>query len=158
MLAILSVERRTDAWEKILREPAANDKTVVFVDEIGGQVVAFGACGEQRDAQLKRLGFDGEIGSIYVLQAFQRQGIGVALMSALAGSLLDRGYHGLALWVLRENAMARRFYERCGGMTVAEKSDDRGVAVLVEVAYGWRDAEMLELSTKRANLEPGILN
>jgi ribosomal protein S18 acetylase RimI-like enzyme len=149
MLANLSVERRTEAWEKILREPAANDKTVVFVDEIDGQIVAFGACGEQRDAQLKRLGFESEIGSIYVLQAFQRQGIGVALMRALAGTLVDLGYHGLALWVLRENVLARRFYERCGGMTVAEKSDDRGVAVLVEVAYGWDDAGMLELSSER---------
>lgn len=149
MLASLSVERRTEAWEKILREPATNNKTVVFVDEIDGQIVAFGACGEQRDPKLKRIGFEGEVGSIYVLQAFQGQGIGVALMSVLAGTLIDLGAHGLALWVLRENVLARRFYERCGGMTVAEKSDDQGVAVLVEVAYGWDDAGNLELSSER---------
>jgi ribosomal protein S18 acetylase RimI-like enzyme len=150
MLATLSVERRTEAWEKILREPAANDETVVFVLEIGCQLVAFGACGAQRDAQLKRQGFEGEIGSVYVLQAYQRQGIGLALMGVLAGSLIDRGYHGVALWVLRENTTARRFYERCGGMAIAEKSDDRGVAVLVEVAYGWHSVETLERNAKRA--------
>jgi hypothetical protein len=71
-------------------------------------------------------------------------------MRVLAGSLIDRGYHGVALWVLRENTTARRFYERCGGMAIAEKSDDRGVAVLVEVAYGWHAVETLERNAKRA--------
>jgi hypothetical protein len=44
----------------------------------------------------------------------------------------------MSLWVLRENAKARRFYERLGGVVVAEKEERRAGGVLVEVAYGWR--------------------
>jgi ribosomal protein S18 acetylase RimI-like enzyme len=143
ILATLSVSRRTAAWEQILRDPIKNDKSVVYLREIGDEIAGFGACSEQRDADLRIRGFDGEIGSVYVLRSFQRQGIGQALMGAIASDLISRGFRGAALWVLRDNAPARRFYERCAGEVIAEQKDVRGEAVLVEVAYGWHDIEVL---------------
>src|SRR5580700_7187015 len=115
MLAALSVSRRTVTWENILRDPSKHDNSVVYVQEAADAIVGFGACGEQRDIDLKARGFDGEIGAVYVLQEFQRRGIGRALMSALASDLIGRGLNGVTLWVLRENAAARRFYQRCAG-------------------------------------------
>jgi hypothetical protein len=44
---------------------------------------------------------------------------------------------------LRDNHRARQFYEQCDGKIVAEKSDVRGEAVLIEVAYGWQDVKVL---------------
>jgi ribosomal protein S18 acetylase RimI-like enzyme len=144
ILAALSVPRRALAWESILREPTMHDGRVVYLKEIGEAVAGFGACSEQRDVDLKGHGFDGEIGAIYVLQRFQRQRIGRALMKALASDLIGRGFRGVALWVLKENARARHFYEKCGGEVIGERKDGRGQVVLTEVAYGWRDIKVLQ--------------
>jgi ribosomal protein S18 acetylase RimI-like enzyme len=144
VLAALSVSHRTAAWESILKDPSAHEHAAVYVNEVGGAIVGFGACGEQRDVDLRKQGFGGEIGAVYVLHKFQRQGIGRGLMSSLASDLVGRGLHGVALWVLRENMTARRFYERCAGEIVGEKKEARGEATLVEVAYGWYDIEKLQ--------------
>jgi len=50
---------------------------------------------------------------------------------------LRRGFGAASLWVLRDNARARRFYERLGARVLAEREDVRKDAVLVELAYGW---------------------
>jgi ribosomal protein S18 acetylase RimI-like enzyme len=121
ILATLSVPHRTLAWESILRDPAMHDGSVVYLKEVGQAVAGFGACSEQRDVDLKGLGFDGEIGAIYVLQRFQRQHIGRALMRVLASDLIGRGIGGVALWVLKKNAHARHFYEKCGGELIGER-------------------------------------
>lgn len=144
ILAALSVPRRTVAWESILRDPIKYDNSVVYVKDAGDAIAGFGACGEQRDINLANQGYDGEIGSVYVLREFQKRGIGRALMSALASDLVGRGLHGVALWVLRENTPARRFYEQCAGEVIGEKQDVRGEATLIEVAYGWSDIAALQ--------------
>jgi ribosomal protein S18 acetylase RimI-like enzyme len=143
MLAGLSVPRRTAAWEDILRDPTKHNDSVVYVNEARDTIAGFGACAGQRDLSLRNQGFEGEIGSLYVLRTFQRRGIGRALMSVLASDLLGRGLHGVALWVLQENIPARRFYEQCAGKIIGEKKDVRGETVLIEVAYGWTDIEVL---------------
>jgi ribosomal protein S18 acetylase RimI-like enzyme len=81
VLSALSVEGRTAMWDRILRDPEKADSTVVHLVEDGGRIVGFGACGAQRLETLKEKGYDGEIGAIYVLQAFQRHGVGARLMS-----------------------------------------------------------------------------
>jgi ribosomal protein S18 acetylase RimI-like enzyme len=144
ILAGLSVPRRTSAWEDILRDPAKHDGSAVYLKEVGEAIAGFGACSQQRDVDLKARGFDGEIGAIYVLQLFQRQGTGRALISALSCDLGDRGFRGCALWVLQENTPARHFYEKYGGEVVGERKDVRGQVVLTEVAYGWRDIKVLQ--------------
>ena len=144
ILAALSVPRRTLAWESILRDPAGHDDSVVYLKEMGCVVAGFGACSGQRDTDLKVRGFDGEIGAIYVLRCFQKQGIGRTLMKELAADLIGRGSRGIALWVLNENTRARRFYEKCGGELIGERKDVRGSVILTEVAYGWRDIKVLQ--------------
>ena len=148
MLEALSFSRRTSAWERILRDPYENDNTTVYLKEVGSALAGFGACGEQRDGELRARGFDGEIGSIYVLQEFQGRGIGRALMNTLARDLGGRGFQGVALWVLDQNTPARRFYEHCYGELVGEKKDVRVEAELIEVAYGWRKLETLVQRTR----------
>jgi ribosomal protein S18 acetylase RimI-like enzyme len=145
ILAALSVPRRTLAWESILRDPAMHDGSVVYLEEMGEAVAGFGSCSEQRDLHLKGDGFEGEIGSIYVLQRFQKQGIGRALMKALASDLIGRGFRGVALWVLKKNAHARHFYEKCGGEVIGERKAVRGQVVLTEVAFGWREIKVLQV-------------
>jgi ribosomal protein S18 acetylase RimI-like enzyme len=143
MLAALSVEGRSAMWRAILDDPAASGAVAVFVAEIGGTVIGFGSCGRQRDDRLAQAGFDGEIGAIYLLRAGQYRGIGRALMAAMAQTLAHHRHRAAALWVLRDNAPARGFYERLSGVIVGERSDERPDATLVELAYGWHDLARL---------------
>lgn len=80
---------------------------------------------------------------MYVRKASQRQGIGTKLLCAMASDLSGRGYAAVSLWVLRENAPARLFYERYGAEVIAEREDARPDGILVEVGYGWADLERL---------------
>jgi ribosomal protein S18 acetylase RimI-like enzyme len=143
MLASLSIEARAAAWNKILRDPATEHSTVVYLAEHEGTIIGFGSCGAQRTAGLKDKGFDGEIGAIYVLREFQKRGIGTRLLRAMSSDLLGRGFNAAGLWVLRDNLRARRFYEHYGGKVIAEREEVRENAVLVELAYGWPDLKEL---------------
>jgi ribosomal protein S18 acetylase RimI-like enzyme len=137
VLSSLSVDGRAAMWEQILRAPTTVGSTLVYLADIEGKIVGFGSCGSQRTEVLKEKGYDGEISAIYVLKAFQRHAIGTRLLYALAADLSKRGFGSASLWVLRDNAPARRFYERYGGEVIAEREDVRADGVLIEVAYGW---------------------
>lgn len=143
MLAGLSVEARAETWRRILGDPSVAGGTGVYIVEDQGRIVGFGSCGEQRDRYLADLGFDGEISAIYVLQSHQGRGVGRAVVREMAAALQRRAHEAVTLWVLRENAIARGFYEHLGGAVIAEKKDERPGATLTEVAYGWRDLARL---------------
>jgi hypothetical protein len=108
LLAGLSVEARSAMWCSVLSGSAGRDGTSVFVAESRSGIVGFGACGTQRDTNLREKGFDAEIGAIYILEVEQHGGLGKGLMGLMAASLLDGGRKAVSLWVIRENAPARR--------------------------------------------------
>ncbi|WP_327371218.1 GNAT family N-acetyltransferase [Streptomyces sp. NBC_01217] len=56
----------------------------------------------------------GELYAIYVLPEQIGTGAGRALMTRMLDRAAADGFPELALWVLKENAPARRFYERAG--------------------------------------------
>jgi len=143
MLASLSVESRAAMWAGVLGDPEAHFGTEIYVAEDQGHLVGFGSCGRQRDESLMESGFSGGIGAIYVLQSHQHQGIGRSIMGLMARALLEAGRRAASLWVLRDNLVARRFYERLGGTVVGEKKDETPDLILVELAYGWSDVTVL---------------
>lgn len=139
MLTSLSAEARAAAWAQVMRDPTAVGAAVIYLAEQGGAIIGFGSCGAQRSENLEGKGYDGEISAIYVLREFQSRGTGARLFSAMSLDLTGRGFAAAALWVLRDNLRARRFYERYAGQVIAEKEDVRDGTVLVELAYGWPD-------------------
>lgn len=144
MLAAMSVESRAAMWQRMLSRPAEFATTRAYLATAeDGTVVAFGACCHQRAPALAASGFTGEIAAIYVLRSAQRQRAGSGLMRVMATDLLARGFAGGSLWVLADNGDARRFYERLGGVVVAEKSETLWGMLLQEVAYGWPDLTVL---------------
>ncbi len=143
MLAELSVATRATMWADILSNPAASGGMVVFVAEADDRLVGFGCCSAQRDQDLAAAGFSGEIGAIYILRAHQGGRVGRAIMAALSRALADMGHFAASLWVLRDNAAARSFYERLGGGIIGERTEVEPEATLVELAYGWRDLSRL---------------
>ncbi len=80
-----------------------------LVAKDGENVVGFVCYGAYRDDSLKDTG---EIYAIYVLRAYQGKQVGYRLMNAALEQL--RMYPHIALWVLKGNERALRFYERYG--------------------------------------------
>jgi len=76
---------------------------------------------------------------------FQRHGVGARLMTAMALDLTSRGFNAASLWVLRENEVARAFYERFGGQVVEEREDVRKESTLAEIAYGWTNLKTFDV-------------
>ena len=149
ILSALSVEARSAAWDKIMRESTTERSTVVYLVEHEGTIIGFGSCGAQRTESLQIKGYDGEVSAIYVLREFQKRKIGTHLFRAMTSDLISRGFNAAALWVLRDNLKARRFYEHFGAKVIAEREDVRDGAVLVELAYGW--PEIKELNRRVAH-------
>lgn len=136
VLDTLSTLDQAASWRRILvREPQA---VLAVAERSNGRLVGFAGGGARRGS---RLPHDSEIYALYVLGAAQRQGLGRALMTTAARALRERGFQSLCLWVLRDNAPARRFYERLGGIAVGEKTDSMGGKPLAEVAYGWESLD-----------------
>jgi ribosomal protein S18 acetylase RimI-like enzyme len=144
MLSSLSVEARAAAWAKIMQEPATTHSTAIYLAEHQGAIIGFASCGAQRTDSLKDKGYEGEVSAIYVLREFQKRRIGTRLFHAMSSDLQRRGFRAAALWVLRDNLRARRFYEGCGGKVIAEREDVRDGTVLIELAYGWPELKELE--------------
>ena len=81
----------------------------IIVAKDGGRVIGFVGCGAYRDGTLPG---HGEVFSIYVLKEYHGQKVGYGLMNAALERLVD--YPRVAVWVLKGNDKAIRFYERYG--------------------------------------------
>lgn len=90
----------------------ANEVVNVVAERAGLGVIGWAAYGPYREdgRRLAR----GELYAIYVLPERTGTGVGRALMSEVLARATAAGHPELALWVLRANAPARRFYARAG--------------------------------------------
>jgi ribosomal protein S18 acetylase RimI-like enzyme len=107
-----------------------------LVADVDGGVVGFCVGGGSHPPDER---FRGEVYAIYVLPEHHRRGIGRELLQAAAKELVDRGFHSMIIWVLRENAPSRRFYERMGGKHVRDEVRELEGVHVTESGYGWTD-------------------
>ena len=82
-----------------------------WVAKVGERVVGFTAAGKYRGEDGSESDV-GEVYALYVLQEYQKQKIGYALMRHSLSVL--QGCRRIYVWVLRENQKAISFYERVG--------------------------------------------
>lgn len=136
----LSVTKRTLTWEKQLEAGNTSSKVFVAVTE-SGKIVGFVSGGPNR---LESMSFDSEIYAIYLLEEYQRQGVGERLISSITSFLKDQGYKSTYLWALEDNRY-RSFYEKLGGIPAGREEIEIGSAKLKEIAYGWNDLERLSI-------------
>ena len=126
--------RKTAAeWMRRLASGTASECT--WIAERGGAIVGFASCGAARH---RLEGLECEIYALYVLQDYQRCGVGRELVRACARHFVRQGQFGFYLWVLKANR-ARMFYEALGGQEVGEKTERLGQHSFAEVAYAWHD-------------------
>ena len=104
-LAGITLERAQAAANRTNTNPELGQLIAKDGERVVG-IVGFGPC---RDSDLPGAG---EVYAIYVLAEYHNQKIGYALMQA-AFERLD-SYDTIAVWALRENTRALRFYERFG--------------------------------------------
>jgi len=135
LLVALSERRRAAMWSRFISRRPGDE--IVACDE-SGEVLGFGSCGLQRDADLP---YSGEVFTLYVGIDHQGLGIGRQLLLTLFARLIRCGLYSAVIWVLTDNP-ARFFYERLGGKPVARRLIDMGSARVNAVAYAWPDLPM----------------
>jgi ribosomal protein S18 acetylase RimI-like enzyme len=133
-LDAIDLAARQDRWAESLAHPnRARGGTFVAVDD-GGVILGFAHAELSRDDDAAA--GTAEVWAIYLAPDSWRQGIGRRLLSAVTERLTDIGYAEVTLWVLADNARARRFYEAVGFRPDAEaKVDDRRGFPVREVRY-----------------------
>lgn len=142
VLINLDNDERTGRWREIISDPAG--KQSVFVAETDdGRIIGFAS------AEAERTGdpiYDAEISAIYLLQEYQRLGIGRRLFSVTAQELAARGFRSLLVRVLTANS-SYRFYEALGGMKLGEGEAHINGVAYPDVAYGWKDIRTIGPAT-----------
>ena len=128
-LDALSIDEREARWRRNLDELGA--ETWVAVD--GGAVVGWATIGACRDADATPA--LGELWAIYVSPDRWRGGVGRALWEHGRARLTAAGCTEAVVWVLADNAPARRFYTALGFAPAPDltKTIEIGGAALPEV-------------------------
>ncbi|MGI8857805.1 MAG: GNAT family N-acetyltransferase [Thermomicrobiales bacterium] len=126
-------------WDGVLADPDGAE--FVFVaEDAGGRLLGIASGGPE-------LGGDpcyrGELYVLHVRADMQGRGVGRALMRAVAERLAADGITTLIVWMLRENAPARRFYAALGGQFVREQPAMFEGIMLMDAGYGWLDTASL---------------
>ena len=117
-------------WSKTLAEQSA----LVLVATSDDALVGFCSVEPSRDADAAPT--VREIVAIYVDPAFWRCGFGSSLIEGILESARPRNFTEITLWVLTDNAPARRFYEARGFITDGHtKTDARWGFPLHETRY-----------------------
>ncbi|MFC4559125.1 GNAT family N-acetyltransferase [Virgibacillus kekensis] len=133
----ITYENRKALWETILRIKKKEQCTLVIEDF--EKIVGFISGGPERT---KRFNYDSEIYTIYLLDDYQRQGLGAKLLKSFTEEMKDRGYKSILVWILTQNPSSR-FYERFNAEPVGEELTTIGEGTYQETAYGWNDIDEL---------------
>lgn len=133
-LESLSAAEFTGHWQGILAANGRQGYTCVAENQ-AGEIIGFALGGVERSEDPT---FQGELYALYLLEAYQRHGIGRELVFTIARYLIRERINTMLAWVLSDNP-ARAFYETMGGKQVYEKPIMISGKKLKQVAYGWLD-------------------
>ncbi|WP_123970732.1 GNAT family N-acetyltransferase [Streptomyces sp. TLI_185] len=107
-----AMSMREDAERRRTRFLESNAEVVNLVAEQGGEIVGWVCHGPYRVGEV-RTG-ELELYALYVAPESYGLGVGRALIEESVRRCTAAGHARMHLWVLKENARARRFYERSG--------------------------------------------
>lgn len=120
-LASLDPAVRAARWRERMSSWGGEKKLFVVEGE-SGAAVGFAGVGPLRD-DADDAGSRGELYMINVAPAAWGTGAASALLARASEALRDLGHREAILWVLRQNARARRFYEREGWKPSGDRRD-----------------------------------
>ena len=125
--------------EHIKQFYGTGDKSCIVAEDNAGNIIGFAACGYESS---NNTDYKGELYAIYILEQYQKKGIGKLLIQAVAKKLISIGIKSMLVWVVSDNP-SKYFYERLGG----EKLRNNLMAIdggnVEEICYGWSDINIL---------------
>jgi GNAT superfamily N-acetyltransferase len=111
-LESMDLDQLRAKWTR--RVAAADGQNVCRVADRGGVLASYAVAGPYRRQQDAEVGEDtrgwGELDAIYTHPSLSGRGAGSAVHDAVLDVLRSRGFTRAALWVLRDNVAARRWY------------------------------------------------
>ena len=125
-LAQLSYEQREQTWRDILSTHGATE-FVYVVEAEASNIIGFASGGPERSGNTV---YEGELYAIYLLEGYQRKGIGGQLVQTIAKRLMQEGLHSMLVWVLANNP-SQDFYSALGGQRAYGQEITIGGARLV---------------------------
>lgn len=132
-------EVSAEAWAHLLTRLAEGDahrEVLLVAEDDDGRVLGLGL-GSSPDQG--GVGAPAEITALYVAPDRHGEGVGAALLRALARALAADGATSLEVGVLTSNLPARRFYEAMGGRQRRDDTVDEDGSLLPLTIYGWDD-------------------
>ncbi|NTU27286.1 GNAT family N-acetyltransferase [Bacillus tequilensis] len=135
----LNYKKFEDKWK------SRSLKGVFVAQDEKGSIFGFASFGPIRSEQE---GYDGELYAIYLLEEYQRQGAGRALLIKGAEFLLHHGFSSMLVWVIEQNPSII-FYQSYSPERVAEDSIDIAGVRMKGVGLGWPDLSALKTVLNR---------
>ncbi|MDQ2786050.1 MAG: GNAT family N-acetyltransferase [Chloroflexota bacterium] len=135
LLDAITVESRQQQWERVLAAPDGAE-FVYVAEDADGRLLGIASGGPEMGGDPH---YHGEVYVLHVRPDAQGNGVGRALMRAVAERLAVEGITTLLVWMLCENHAARRFYTVLGGQFVREQPALFEGMLLMDAGYGWLD-------------------
>jgi ribosomal protein S18 acetylase RimI-like enzyme len=138
VLNAMTPESLLDKWKGTL---VKSSDRICYVAVSQYDVIGYVVCGKNRNENLT---FDWELYAIYILETYQRKGIGKKLFLQAVNIMKERGARSFRLFVLKENIATRKFYEFFKPDFQMERSISLGGMNYAEIGYGWSDIFNIE--------------
>lgn len=119
------VEKNARIFESIVRNP----EITLYVATDGEKIVGFMTCGKPYKPFRE---YGQEIGLLYILKEYQRQGIGRAFFRIARKLVAERGYQEFFLSVNKRNYEAQKFYLAMGGEVLCEEGEQLRIEYCIE--------------------------
>lgn len=138
-LSHFSYEEQEQDWRDLIGSPG--DQFLLVAEADSGEIVGYALGGRNKSGDPE---YAVELIALHVRKERQRQGVGRALIEAVACRFRSDGHRSMLVCVLKENEKARRVYEGLGGRLLGEQESEVGEGVYAtEVVYGWPDISVL---------------
>ena len=134
---------RAKVWRDRFADPDRETTTITVLAESGGELMGFAHSLIDDDATYGTL-----LDNLHVRRPEHRSGIGRRLMAETAERLAALERSTLYLWVLEDNAPARRFYEalggeECGRGSVADGPSNPSLPAVPSLRICWAELDRL---------------
>ena len=121
--------------EKIkMREKDYNENKFI-VAEINNEIVGFCRYTDNINKTPEILEADCELRALYVKPEVKHNGIGKKMFQYAVNEFKNMGKTKMVLWCLKDNVLARKFYEKMGGKIIKERLIHIGNRDYKEVAF-----------------------
>ena len=137
----MDVAERTERWRNNIVGIKKDENATIFVaEDKDGNVVGFATGGKYPDTDP----YDCSIGAIYVLDEYQKKGIGSKLVKEMLEFFKSRQHKTMIIWVLEENPY-RKFYDKLGGIAKERTIYEKWEIKKELIGYVWDDIKKIQL-------------